>query len=291
MIPFPSGAVPVTPLPLALEGAAADDLIVQLANGGVALLRAGSPGRHAHARRVRGRARRRVAHRRAPWSSTAMRRRGSRRTRRAGPRAAPGLRLGTCPGLHAGRAPAADLYPANVDALAVGPRGRPRRAARPLRQPSRPSALDPAVLVLPGVPAVPLAPWSTLLPGRRPRVQGRRRRVARDAAGHEPWLRLAGGAEVAGWRRLADAGARAVEHGARAVSKRWRCARPIRPCPGAPANSQFGSAWDQPVETWVVARSPAAPVRPPGASSSRRGPSCASRSSAPSGVPEPARNG
>ncbi len=52
-------------------------------------------------------------------------------------------------------------YPANPDALAVGPKGD----LAILRMPSGsdpPSALDPAFLVIPAMPPTPLAPWSTL---------------------------------------------------------------------------------------------------------------------------------
>lgn len=53
------------------------------------------------------------------------------------------------------------LYPANPDALAVGPKNE--LATIVLASGSDPpSALDPALLVVPAMPPVPLAPWSTL---------------------------------------------------------------------------------------------------------------------------------
>jgi len=53
------------------------------------------------------------------------------------------------------------LYPANPDALAIGPRGD----LAVVRTPSGsdpPSVADPALLLVPGQPPAPLAPWSTL---------------------------------------------------------------------------------------------------------------------------------
>ena len=93
--------------------------------------------------------------------------------------------------------PSAQLYPANVDALAVGPRGE----LAVVRTPSGgepPSAGDPAVLLVPGAPAATLAPWSTLTSADdaacKADTTGWRVTVQTIA----PWLRLASGADLRG---------------------------------------------------------------------------------------------
>jgi hypothetical protein len=53
------------------------------------------------------------------------------------------------------------FYPANPDALAVGPKGE-LAIVRVASGSEPPSTLDPALLLVPGAPAVALAPWSTL---------------------------------------------------------------------------------------------------------------------------------
>jgi hypothetical protein len=91
--------------------------------------------------------------------------------------------------------PSNEFYPANADALAVGPRGE----VAILRTPSGsepPSARDPALLVTPtgGAPTA-LAPWSTLEPGDSAACKaepGWRATVYALA----PWLRVAGGEQL-----------------------------------------------------------------------------------------------
>jgi hypothetical protein len=249
--PIPSGVVPVTPLPMALEGAVADDLMVQLANGGVALLRASSgPGARSRVAFEAGRgddwrivSAVELDGDAAAWLEEDAA--GQARVFRMGSSSVP------TPVFTLDAPPAPELYPANVDALAVGPRGE----LAVLRAPSGaepPSALDPAVLVLPGVPAATLAPWSTLLPADDPACKG-------DGAGWHatvqalgPWLRLAGSAEIRGG-----------DDSPMLARVRWSTARvclegvELRApdtTVSTPSTSQFGSAWDQPLETWIVAR-------------------------------------
>lgn len=245
--PIPSGVVPVTPL----DGGVADDLIVQLALGGVALLRASQgPG-----------ARPRVAFEAgrgddwrivsgvdldgdaAAWLEEDSS--GQAHVVRVGSSSVPTqvYALDAPPG--------AELYPANVDALAVGPRGE----LAVLRVPSGaepPSALDPALLVMPGAPAVPLAAWSTLLPADDPacKSDGAGWRATVQALG--PWLRLAGSAELRGGDD-APMLARVRWSPARVCLEAVELRAPDTTVP-APSTSQFGSAWDQPLETWIVAR-------------------------------------
>ncbi len=249
--PIPSGVVPVTPLPLAAGGAAADDLMVQLANGGVALLRAGpGPGTHTRVAFEAGRG--------DDWrivSAVELDGDASAWLEEDASGQAHVLRMGSsslpAPVFTLDAPPAAELYPANVDALAVGPRGE----LAVLRTPSGaepPSALDPAVLVLPGVPAIPLAPWSSLLPADDPACKGDGAAWRVTVQALSPWLRLAGSAEIRGG-----------DDSPMLARVRWSAAhvcleavelRAPDTAASAPDNSQFGSVWDQPVETWVVAR-------------------------------------
>ncbi len=245
--PIPSGVVPVTPL----DAGAADDLLVQLANGGMALFRAapkvaprsrvgfeagrGDEWRIVSALQLDGDA--------AAWLEEDAT--GQARVMRLGSSAIP------TPVFSLDAPPSSDLYPANVDALAVGPRGE----LAVLRTPSGsepPSALDPAVLVMPNAVAVTLAPWSTLLPADDPacRADATGWRVTLQAIA--PWLRLTGSAELHG-----------AEDAPMLARVRWS---PARVCLEAvelraqdttvssPSSSQFGSPWDQPLETWVAAR-------------------------------------
>ena len=63
-----------------------------------------------------------------------------------------------------GTRPAHVPCPSNPDALAVAPDGSPAVLRMP-SGPQPPTADDPALLLRPGQPALPLAPWSTLRPG------------------------------------------------------------------------------------------------------------------------------
>ena len=149
--------------------------------------------------------------------------------------------------------PKAELYPANLDALAVGPRGE----LAVVRTPSGsepPSLADPAVLLVPGAPPVALAPWSTLTPADDAACKA-------DGAGWRVTVQT-----IAPWLRLAAAGdLRGMEDSFMLARVRWS---PSRACleavelrtqdmtvsAGTPAPSQFGTAWDAPVESWAVVR-------------------------------------
>ena len=87
--------------------------------------------------------------------------------------------------------PSPALYPANVDALALGPRGDVALVRTPSgRDP--PTADDPALLLVPGAAPVALAPWSTLTNAADDACKndtGGWRTVVRTIG---PWLRLVG---------------------------------------------------------------------------------------------------
>ena len=78
------------------------------------------------------------------------------------------------------------FYPANPDALAVGPRGE--LAIIRLGSGSDPaSTQDPALLLVPALPAVALAPWSTLRPSDDPACKEPGWRTTLQVIG--PWVR------------------------------------------------------------------------------------------------------
>lgn len=245
--PVPSAVVPITPV----DPAAPDELLVQIADGGVAVLRASAQAA----------ARSRFAYeagRGDDWRvvSGAMldgdafawleeNAAGRARAMRAGASGAPATAF------EIDAPPTADLYPANVDALAVGPRGE----LAVLRTPSGgepPSAFDPAVVLVPGAAPAPLAPWSTLVSADDPACKG-------DASGWRatvqtaaPWLRLVGAADVRG-----------ADETTMLARVRWSAARVCLEAVevrtqdvsvGSAAPSQWGSPWDAPVESWAVAR-------------------------------------
>jgi hypothetical protein len=251
--PIPSAVVPLTPA----DPGAPDELLVQIANGGVALLRAGARAggrtrvafeagrgddwRVVSAVQLDGDA--------AAWLEEDAT--GQARVMHLGSSSVP------TPAFSLDAPPSSDLYPANVDALAVGPRGE----LAVLRTPSGsepPSTLDPAVLVIPNAAAMPLASWSTLLPADDPacKSDGAAWRVTLQAIA--PWLRLAGSAEL---HASEDATAIML------ARVRWSPTRvclegvelraadtTVPPPSSSPLGSQYGTAWDQPLETWVVAR-------------------------------------
>ncbi len=245
--PIPSAAVPLTPV----DAGAADDLLVQIANGGVALLRAG-PKPTARSRvgfeAGRGDDWRVVSALQLDGDAAAWLEEDASGQARV-------MHLGTSsvptPVFTLDAPPSSDLYPANVDALAVGPRGE-LAILRTLSGSEPPSALDPAVLVMPNAVAVTLAPWSTLLPADDPacKADGGAWRVTLQAIA--PWLRVTGSADLHG-----------AEDAAMLARVRWS---PARVCLEAvelraqdtavtsQGSSQFGSPWDQALETWVVAR-------------------------------------
>jgi hypothetical protein len=249
--PVPSGAVPVT----SLDAAGPDDLLLQLVGGAIALERAAPSAT----------ARPRVAYeagRGDEWrilSAAALEgggvawleedATGHARVMRLGSSAAPTTAF------ELDGPPTAELYPANLDAVAVGPRGE----LAVVRTPSGsepPSAADPAVLLMPGAPAMALAPWSTLTPADDPACKG-------DAAGWRvtvqtiaPWLRLEGAGDLRGQddsfmlARIRWSPARACLE---AVELRTQDVTVAAGGSGNPGNP-WGTAWDAPVESWAVAR-------------------------------------
>jgi hypothetical protein len=252
--PVPSGAIPVTPI----DPGAPDDLLVAFANGGVALARAGGKG----AQRARvafeiGRAddRRIVGAVEQEGDALAWLdedAQGQSRVMRIGS-GAPASVFELDP------PPSEAFYPANVDALAVGPHGE----LGVLRTPSGaepPSAVDPAIVVLPGAGAVPLAPWSTLVPADDPACRADTAGWRATLQSMAPWLRLSGPPEL----RSGDT------PGTMLARVKWS---PARVCleavevrvadtgdGSATSGTPFGSVWDSPAETWLVARFVAGPI-------------------------------
>jgi hypothetical protein len=247
--PVPSGVVPVTPA----DPAAAGGLLVQLANGGAAVLPGGPPSARRSVRtRVafepsRGDEWRIVSAVELDGDAVAWLEEdpsGQARIMRVGESGVP------APVGALDASPSANVYPANVDALAVGPRGELSVLRTPSgREPA--SAFDPAMVVAAGAGVLPLAPWSTLVPADDPACKA-------DVGGFRatvqvigPWVRLAGDL-------------RGADDSPMLARVRWS---PTRVCleglevraedltlASSSTSSPFGSPWDQPVETWVVLR-------------------------------------
>jgi hypothetical protein len=245
--PVPSGVVPVTPA----DAEAPDDLLVQLADGGVALLRASTApaakGRVAY-----------EAGRGEDWRvvSAATLDGGVAWLEEDGSGHARVLRLGASPvptvAFELDAPPTADLYPANLDALAVGPRGE-LGVLRSSSGSEPPSLSDPAVVVVPGVPPQPLAPWSTLTTADdlSCKADPSGWRVTLQTIG--PWIRLDGQGDLRG-----------ADDSFMLARLRWNAKRICLEAfearvqdTGGNANAQmspWGTPFDQPAEAWVVAR-------------------------------------
>ncbi len=91
--------------------------------------------------------------------------------------------------------PRSGLYPANADAVAVGPKGD----VATLRTPSGgdpPTAMDPALVVAPGAPPLALAPWSTLKTADAPECKAEAGGWRATLAVLRPWVKLGGDAHV-----------------------------------------------------------------------------------------------
>jgi hypothetical protein len=150
--------------------------------------------------------------------------------------------------------PSGELYPANVDALAVGPGGD----LAILRTPSGsepPSAMDPAVAIAPGNPPAALAPWSSLVPADDAACKSDASGWRATVQGMAPWIRIVGSAELRG-----------EDDAPMLLRVRWGASRvcleavegrvqdaAIAAAPASPP-SQWGTPRDSPVEAWVVAR-------------------------------------
>jgi hypothetical protein len=244
--PVPSGVVPVTPV----DPSSPDDLLVTLADGGAALLRASPTGK---ARLVYEAG---LLDELRTVSAVALDGDAFAYLEEDSAGRAIALRFGASGGpvtvLDVNAPPTSDLYPANVDALAVGPKGE----LGLLRTPSGgepPSAGDPAVLIVQGAPALPLAAWSTLTPADDPACKG-------DTAGWrvtlqtmQPWIKLAGVSDLRGaddsrmLARVRWSPARVCLEAVELRTQDWGSS-------SASSTGPYGSVWDQPVESWVVAR-------------------------------------
>jgi hypothetical protein len=248
--PVPSAAVPVTPV----DAAAPDDLLIQVASGGIALLRAPASAT----------SRSRLAYeagRGDEWrilGAVALDGNGVAWLEEDSSGHARVMRLGSsatpASAFEVDAPPNADLYPANIDALAVGPRGELALVRTPSGS-EPPSAADPAMLLVPGAPAVALAPWSTLTPADDAACKA-------DTAGWRVTVQT-----IAPWLRLEAAGdLRGLEDSFMLARVRWS---PARACleavelrtqdmavaaGGGPNPSQWGTAWDAAVESWAIAR-------------------------------------
>jgi len=248
--PVPSAAVPVT----SVDPAAPNDLLLQLATGGIALLRA-TPSATSRPRVAyeagRGDEWRILGAAGLEGSGVAWLEEDSSGHARV-------MRLGTSAtpttAFELDAPPTSDLYPANIDALAVGPRGELALVRAPSGS-EPPSAADPAVLLVPNAPAVALAPWSTLTSADDAACKA-------DTAGWRVTVQT-----IAPWLRLKAAGdLRGMEDSFMLARVRWS---PARAClesvelrtqdmtvapGGGPQPSQWGTPWDSPVESWAVAR-------------------------------------
>jgi hypothetical protein len=250
---IPSGVVPLTPV----DPAAPDDLLVQATGGTVAVAKAAGgaprvfldPGVADEWRIVSA-----VAIDAQPDPVYAWLEQDASGASRVGKSNAPSAAFLDAP-------PNAQLYPANIDALAVGPHGELAIVRTPSgREP--PSALDPALVLVSGAAPTALAPWSTLVPADDPACKA-------DPSGWRATLQT-----VAAWVRLTGAGGAAepaaMDGQPMLARVRWNATRvclegiEVRqqdvwngsstPMAMPTAPSPWGSAWDSPVETWVVAR-------------------------------------
>jgi hypothetical protein len=82
-------------------------------------------------------------------------------------------------------------YPANSDAVALGPKNE----VATLRTPSGgdpPSSHDPAVILQPGAPPLALAPWSTLKTADAPECRAETGGWRATVASLKPWVKVAG---------------------------------------------------------------------------------------------------
>jgi hypothetical protein len=245
--PVPSGVVPVTPA----DPEGPDDLLVQLADGGVAVVRA-EPGARAKTRAAYESARGeewRVVSAVAVDGGFAWLEEDSTGQARV-------MKLGASPVPSAAfdldAPPASDLYPANVDALAVGPHGE-LGVLRSASGGEPPSVADPAVILVPGAPPQALAPWSTLTTADDGACKADPTgwRVTVQTLG--PWIRLTGSGELRG-----------ADDSFMLARLRWNARRVclegfelrVQDTGGSPGGQAgpWGNAFDQPTESWVVAR-------------------------------------
>ena len=185
-------------------------------------------------------------------------------------------------------APAAESdYPLNVDALAIGASGelgviRLPSGAEPA------SALDPALLLVPGQAASALAPWSTIVTADDPSCKSDPSGWRATIQTAESWLRLVGPSfdpppDAPMLARVRWNNARvcveAVEVRAPDVHVST-ASTPVRPPVERGATAQ---PWEGSVESWVVAKFASAPS-PASASASAPSAAVASRVGIISGV-------
>jgi hypothetical protein len=245
--PVPSAVVPVTPS----DAGAPDDLLVQIAGGALAVARASSatpvrarfavePGRGDEWRIVSAHA---LDLDSMAWLEEDAS--GHARVMRVGPSGV------ASPVFELDAPPTGDLYPPNVDALASGPHGE----LGILRTPSGSepaSDLDPAVVVLANGSALALASWSTLVSADDSACKGDPSGWRATIQTMAPWLRLTGPADL-----------HAQDESTMIARVRWGSARVCLEAVETrsvdmtiPSGSSptYGSPWDQPAESWVVAR-------------------------------------
>ncbi len=156
--------------------------------------------------------------------------------------------------------PTAQSYPANNDALAIGPKGE----LAVLRTPSGgepSSAFDPALLLAPGATVTALAPWSTLTPAEDAACKS-------DTGGWRATIQT----QIA-WIRLSGADTTAMDDTPMVARVRWSATRVCLEAvelraediqmttTGAPGGGIGPGGrrwqpmpWEGPVENWVVAR-------------------------------------
>ena len=159
--------------------------------------------------------------------------------------------------------PRAGLYPANADALALGPRNEVA-TLRLASGSDPPSEMDPAILSLPGSPPLALAPWSTLKTADAPECRAETGGWRATIVTLRPWVRFGGDAQIeeeapmfarVRWSvarvclegielRVADTEAKVSIRGARTPNGQFEALPPE----------------DATLETWLVARFTGAPA-------------------------------
>jgi hypothetical protein len=242
--PTPSGVVPVTPV----DPGAPDDLAVQLTGRAIAVAGASTGKVEVAFEAARGDEWRVVSAvdlnaDAAAWLEEDAA--GHARVVRAGPGRPPSIAF------ELEAPPSGELYPANVDALAVGPAGDLAILMTPSGG-EPPSAIDPAVAIVPGAPPISLAPWSTLASAEDAACKAEKSGWRATVQVIAPWIKLVGAAELRGVD-VAPMLARVRWSASRVCLEAVEVRAQDASVAGAPS-SDFGTPWDAPVQAWVVAR-------------------------------------
>jgi hypothetical protein len=232
----PTGILGMTPVS-ALDPAGAGDLAFFGTTGAVALLHAGTPPKvHAVMRRKRSDDSEPVSAVELGADEVAILEldpSGSGHVLKLGP--AGSTDVFDVPG-----PPTAQLYPANPDALFLGPRNEVG-LVRTASGGEPPSVLDPALLIVPGSPTVTLAPWSTLTGADDPTCKA-------DAGGFRGIVQV-----VAPWVRLVGSEPAPEQDAPMVARVKWSKDRVCLEAIELRA-SDIASAGDTPLETWMIAR-------------------------------------